>query len=247
MARKPKATKPRRAARPADRLELAMRAINEGVYDYEIASDRIYYSPRIYEVLDVPRSKLKTAADWRRLIHPEDLPAYLAAFAEHVKGKSARFELDHRYRARKGWRWARQHGMALKDAKGRAVRMVGSIGDITDLKHAEDALRVSEERHDVAMRAIREGIYDWDIEKGTIYYSQQVQQQTRSTPEANRTPEDWRQRIHPDDLPEYDRRLVEHFKGRSERFECDYRYRLPDGGWRWARQHGIAIRDKNGR
>ena len=239
----------RRAPRQApDRFDLVMRAINEGVYDYEIEADRIYYSPRIYQVLDVPRGKLKSAADWRRLIHPDDLKAYLAAFAAHVKGKTPRFEIDHRYQGRRGaWRWARQHGVALRDGRGRAVRMIGSIGDITDLKRVEEALRASEERYDVAMRAIKEGVYDWDIAKGTIYYSQRVREETRSSPELSRTPEDWRRRIHPDDLLEYDRRLVEHFKRRSETFECDYRYRAPGEEWRWARQHGIAIRDASGR
>jgi signal transduction histidine kinase len=115
------------------------------------------------------------------------------------------------------------------------------------LKRAEAALRASGERYDLAMRAIQEGIYDWNIEKGTIFYSHQAMEQTRSSPENSRTPEDWRRRIHPDDLPNYDRCLIAHFKGDAASFECDYRYRLFDGSWRWARQHGMAIRDKRGR
>jgi signal transduction histidine kinase len=45
----------------------------------------------------------------------------------------------------------------------------------------------------------------------------------------------------------YRRRLIEHFKGQTERFECEARYRRSDGGWGWARQHGIAFRDDDGR
>src|SRR5437899_1087495 len=187
---------------PSERLDLVMRAINEGVYDYDIAADKIYYAPRIYEVLDVPKSNLKTAADWRRLIHPDDLKAYLAAFAAHIKGKTPRFEIDHRYRSRKGeWRWARQHGMAQRDAKGRAVRMVGSIGDITDLKNTENALRASEERYDIAMRAINEGVYDWDIASGKVYYSDRVREQLGlSARDLGDAAEDWVRRIHPEDV-----------------------------------------------
>jgi PAS domain S-box-containing protein len=242
------AAKRRPVGPEADRLELVMRAINEGVYDYEIAADKIYYSPRIYEVLDVPRRSLRTAADWRRLIHPDDLAAYLAAFAAHVKGESVRFQLDHRYRARDGgWRWARQHGMALRDAKGRAVRMVGSIGDITDLKHAEEALRASEQRYDVAMSAINEGVYDWDIPSGKVYYSERVHQALGLSPGELRNADDWRRRVHPEDLKRFDAAHVAHFKGLTERFECDYRYRAKEGGWRWSRTHGMALRDASGR
>ena len=130
-----------------ERYDAAMRAINEGVYDYDVASDAIYYSERVYDVLDAARDSLRTASDWRRLIHPDDLPGYVAAYLAHVRGETERFAFDYRYRARDGsWRWARQRGMAIRDAKGRAARVVGSVGDITELKVIEQALRESEAR-----------------------------------------------------------------------------------------------------
>jgi PAS domain S-box-containing protein len=231
-----------------ERYALAMRAINEAIYDYDIASDHIYYSERVYEVLDVPREFLRTAKDWRTLIHPDDLPPYIGAFAAHVKGQTPRFECDYRYRARgEMWRWARQHGMALRDGTGRAVRVVGSVGDITELKRTEEALRQSQERYDFALRAIREGVYDWDIANNTIYYSDRVRHVVGMPPELLRTPKDWRSRIHPEDLPRYDAGIIAHLKQQTERFECDYRYQALDGSWHWARQHGIAQRDANGR
>jgi PAS domain S-box-containing protein len=231
-----------------ERYALAMRAINEAIYDYDIASDHIYYSERVYEVLDVPREFLRTAKDWRTLIHPDDLPRYIGAFAAHVKGQTPRFECDYRYRARgEMWRWARQHGMALRAGTGRAVRVVGSVGDITELKRTEEALRQSQERYDFALRAIREGVYDWDIANNTIYYSDRVRHVVGMPPELLRTPKDWRSRIHPEDLPRYDAGIIAHLKQQTERFECDYRYQALDGSWHWARQHGIAQRDANGR
>ena len=107
-------------------------------------------------------------------------------------------------------------------------------------------LEASEERYDVAMRAINEGVYDWNIAGNTIYYSDRVFAALR-TPKGDATAKAWRDRIHPDDLAKYDAALVAHFKGKTPRFECDYRYRRDDGKWHWARQHGIAVRDMTGR
>ncbi|HUG76055.1 MAG TPA: PAS domain-containing protein [Burkholderiales bacterium] len=231
-----------------ERYALAMRAINEAVYDYDVAGDRIYYSERVYDVLDVDRAFMQTAKDWRTLIHPDDLARYLDRFALHIKDRTARFECDYRYRARDGtWRWCRQHGIALRDANGRALRVVGSIGDITEFKQTEEALRDSEQRYDFALRAIREGVYDWDIASGRVYYSDRVREVLGFAPDELRTAEDWLGRVYPDDLERYRAAHVEHFKGRSDRFECEYRYRAKDGSWRWARTHGVALRDGSGR
>ena len=231
-----------------ERYALAMRAINEAIYDYDVATDHIYYAERIYDVLDVERALMRTAKDWRTLIHPDDLQRYFDAFSAHVKGKASRFECDYRYRARTGaWRWCRQHGIALRDADGRAVRVVGSIGDITDFKETEAALLKSEERYDFALRAIREGVYDWDVVAGTVYYSDRVRAVLGFTPEELGTPQDWLDRVHPDDMERYREAHRAHFKGQTDRYECDYRYRAKDGSWRWARTHGIAQRDVSGR
>ena len=230
-----------------ERLELAMRAINEGVYDWDVAKGTMHYSQGVYSVLRMPRRE-NTPADWRKRIHPDDLAAYDAALVAHFRKKTRRFECDYRFRAIDGsWHWARQRGIAQRDSRGRAVRLVGSVGDISELKRAEAARRESDERYAFAMRAINEGVYDWNLAEGKTYYSERVVNAVGLTPKQLRTAADWHKRIHPEDRPGYDAALIAHFKGKTERFECDYRYRARDGSWRWARQHGIAMRDARGR
>ena len=84
--------------------------------------------------------------------------------------------------------------------------------------------RSSAEHLDLVMRAINEGVYDWDVARGTIYYSEAVYT-VLQMPRSVTTPGAWHRRIHPDDRGEFDRRILEHFKGRRDRFQCDYRYR----------------------
>jgi len=114
------------------RYALAMQAINEGVYDWKIETDEIYYSPRVHAAVGLAPEQLRSRMDWVNRIHPDDLPAYKKALAAHLKGTTDRFMCEYRYFHPDGtWHWARQHGLALRNQAGRAYRMAGSTGDIT--------------------------------------------------------------------------------------------------------------------
>ena len=58
----------------AQRYDTVLRAINEGVYDWDIAGGRTYYSERVVNAVGLTQKELRTAADWHRRIHPEDRP-----------------------------------------------------------------------------------------------------------------------------------------------------------------------------
>jgi len=125
-----------------ERYALAMRAINEGVYEWDVATSEMYYSPRVRELVGLQASELRTMTDWTDRIHPDDRQPFKKAILAHFKGETDRLEAEYRYRHADGsWHWARQHGIALKNEAGRAYRVVGSTGDITDRKAAEEALR----------------------------------------------------------------------------------------------------------
>src|SRR5262249_25731740 len=90
--------------------------------------------------------ELRTPEDWTDRMHPEDRPRYRQALIAHLKGVTPRFECEMRYRTRAGeWRWARQHGIALRGRDGRARRLVGATGDITDRKQDLAAARAAAE------------------------------------------------------------------------------------------------------
>src|SRR5262249_51959262 len=122
----------------AERYALAMESINEGVYDFDATTGSIYYVPQLSAMLGLPPEELRTVEDWTGRIHPDDLPSYHAAWRDLYAAGSVRLACEYRYRAHDGnWRWARQHGIAVRGENGRVQRVVGAAGDITDIKERE--------------------------------------------------------------------------------------------------------------
>jgi PAS domain S-box-containing protein len=231
----------------AKRYDNALLAIDEGVYDWDIEQGMIYFSEGLRRSTGMSPRQLRTPQDWRDRIHPDDLANYDAALSAHFKGKTERFECDYRFRARDGaWRWARQHGIATRDAQGRAVHLIGSTGDISELKRVEQALKQSQERYQLAMQAAASvGIYEWNIETGSLYLSDHAKDFWALKGNAF-TPAIWNKRIHREDLEGYRDALRAYFKGRRPAFEHEYRVRNPAGGWFWVSDHAIAVRDGTG-
>jgi PAS domain S-box-containing protein len=224
-----------------------MGAINESVYDWDIAHDRFSFSESMQRAIGLPRELLKTMGDWQKRVHPEDFPHFRAATLAHLKGITERLECDYRYRTLDGtWRWARTHGAAIRDKNGRAVRMIGSTGDITELKRAEDALRTSEERYALATAAAVEGIYEWDLQTGRLFLSERAKA-FFAFPAQELTPATWNIRVHAEDYPRYRAAIVEHFKGRTEQLEVEYRIADASGAYKWVLDRGRAVRNAEGR
>ncbi len=121
-----------------ERYTLAMQGTNEGLWDWDIEDRKIYFSARFKEMLGYREDELDNViTTWRSRLHPDDRRRALATLRAHLQG-SGPFLLDHRLRHRDGrYRWVRARGVSLRDEDGRAVRMAGSCGDITEEKEAQ--------------------------------------------------------------------------------------------------------------
>lgn len=229
------------------RYALVTEAMTEGVYDWNIATGALWVSARLNEIMGFEPDAL-TADDWNARVHTDDFPGYRAALHRYLKGETRALVSEYRVRRDAGdFIWVSDRARCVRDDEGRAIRLVGAINDITAHRLAEASLRRSDERYALAMKAVDEGVYDWNLESGETYYSESVHNAVGLTPEQMSTGDDWFKRIHPDDQARWRAALVDHFKRRTDRFLCEFRYRGADGDWRWARQHGIAQFDDKGR
>jgi len=139
-----------------ERYALAVAGSNEGIFDWDLASDRVYVSYRAQELFGLPRGELwRPRRDWRHILtfHPDDAPRLHDSIKAHIEGGAPTYDEEFRIVVPGGGvRWFRQRGIALRDASGKAYRVVGSIGDVTQRRQAEEELRAMERKLRQAQR-----------------------------------------------------------------------------------------------
>ncbi len=122
------------------RWQFALDGAGDGVWDWNIAENRVFRSDRCKTMLGYAVDELPDDhASWAALVHPEDLPALLEARRIHLKGESPMLAMEVRTRARSGrYKWVLVRGLVVeRDADGRALRMIGTHSDIDDAKSRE--------------------------------------------------------------------------------------------------------------
>ena len=126
-------------ARSEERYELAARAANDGIWDWDIASGRVYYSPRWYSLLGLPEGDDDDVPGaWLSLVHEDDRAMVEAAIEQHLTSGAELLQVEHRIRHADGsWRWVLNRGLAIRSEAGVATRLAGSMADITDRRVAE--------------------------------------------------------------------------------------------------------------
>jgi PAS domain S-box-containing protein len=132
-----------------ERYSLAIRGSTDGLWDWDIATNDVYYSPRFKELLGYRSGEFPPLFEsWTNAVHPDDQDAFLTAIDRHLHDK-AEYDVQYRLKCRSGiYRWFRARGAAVR-RDGKPVRMAGSISDISDLiaarERAEAANRAKSE------------------------------------------------------------------------------------------------------
>lgn len=125
-----------------ERYALAVRGSNEGLWDWNLKTDEVYYSPRWQEMLGLQDEAFGDRLQvWYDRVHPDDLEALKATLSDHLHGRTAHFEHEHRMMHHDGtYHWMLSRGVAVQNRSGNAHRMAGSQTDITKRKAAEAQL-----------------------------------------------------------------------------------------------------------
>ncbi|MDB2330475.1 EAL domain-containing protein [Alteromonas sp.] len=131
-----------KASENTERLSLAMKGANDGLWDWDIANEKMYYSPRWKSMLGYQENELTNEfATWERLVHPDDLSPAVSRIQSFMESKTKHYEAEFRMRHKNGsYVNILSRAFVVESEEGEITRLVGTHVDITARKKSEEKL-----------------------------------------------------------------------------------------------------------
>jgi PAS domain S-box-containing protein len=231
------------------RWELAVRGTNDGIWDWNTVTGKLYWSPRCKEMLGYSDDELQMSYEVaRELMHPEDRDRGREQSQRHLAGETRHFVLEYRLRHKDGsYRWILARGVAIRDKSGKAVRMAGSHTDITERRATEESLRRITSRLQLAVDVLGLGMWSVDLRDNVVEESDQFIVLLGLPPGTrHKHIEEWGKYLHPDDTERARHKFEGALTGICE-YEDEQRLIGADGVTRWVHVKGTVVRDNEGK
>jgi PAS domain S-box-containing protein len=150
-----------------ERFQLAMLGANDGIWDRNLLTDEVYFSPRWKEMLGYQDHELENSLDtWATLTHPDDRESTLEQVQDYVEGRVDTFETEFRMQHRDGhYISILSRALLSRDEDGRGVRLVGTNVDITRQRRAEEELYLAR----YCLNQAPMGIFRLDLDLNVLY------------------------------------------------------------------------------
>ena len=231
-----------------ERLRLAFAGAREGVWDWNVETGAVFYSPRWKEMLGYAADEIEPhVRAWAQLLHPDDKPIADALHAGVWRNQQP-YEGEFRLRHKDGhYITVLTRGCPVRrDAGGPVVRIVGTHLDITERIKTEHALRESEERLRLAFAGAQEGVWDWNLETNAVVYSSRWKQMLGyDDDEIEPHVSAWERLVHPDDRAHA--ALADEKIARGEPiYEAEFRLRHKEGHYVHVLSRGYPVRRQPG-
>ncbi|MEA1885248.1 MAG: PAS domain-containing protein [Thermotogota bacterium] len=150
------------------KMQLALEAANEGVWEWDLTTDEVQYDDRYFEMLGFKREDLADVENiWAYLIHPDDVELYNEGFSKFLNEKTSKYEFKYRLKnAWGGWTWILDKGQGIeKDENGKPCRLIGVHVDITATMTKKQEIEKLKNDLETAMAVSDVGNWSFEIEK----------------------------------------------------------------------------------
>jgi PAS domain S-box-containing protein len=211
---------------------------------------RRYVSPAVRAILGyAPESLVGTRP--LDFVHPDEARDYNRLLEDLTLGRTEQVRTCQRYRHQDGsWVWLEiSFNLTHDPVTGQPDGYVAALRDISDRKVIEDSLRHSEERLALALDSGSDGLWDWDLASGTIWFSDRWHEMLgyeRGEIEADVA--FWHRLVHPEDVTDARNLMRAHMAGELPVYQCEFRLLRKDGSYLWVLVRGKAERrDADGR
>jgi diguanylate cyclase (GGDEF)-like protein/PAS domain S-box-containing protein len=234
----------------AERLALAVEATNVGIWEVNLMTNEIYFSDQWYQIIGYRPEELPTdSQSWELLYDADEWQKIQSTRDAYLNGETDEYFLEHKVRHKSGaWRWVLARGTIVdRTPDGAPLRMIGTVLDVTRQRDLENRLQETERRFMTAMEGTSDGIWDWDMQEGTSYFSPRWKSMLGyGDEEVSDHEEEWNKRVHPEDWQVVAEATRKHFEGESDLAEYVARVQHKDGSYRWILSRSKVIRDADG-
>ncbi|MHC5083653.1 MAG: PAS domain-containing sensor histidine kinase, partial [Planctomycetota bacterium] len=173
-------------------------------------------------------------------VHPEDRELVVHSIDACVYNNND-YSIEHRIVRPDGTvRWVSETGNVMRDEEGRTLGMMGIVQDITERRQIAEELAESQKRFQLAINAATDGLWDWNVQTGEVYYSP-VWGTILEEEQIESNYEFWKLKIHPEDKQGVMTSLQNHLDGQTTLWHNEHRLLTGTGQWKWVFGRGKVI------
>lgn len=216
------------------RYENVTKATSDAIWDWDITENKVLWGATFNQLFGDMNDKTLSDEDTvQRRLHPEEKEEILQSARAALKSKALHWSFQHRYLKADGtYAHVLNKVLIIRDRKGRAIRAVGAMQDITEQKNAEEATRKSNERFELIGKAANDAIWEWDFVTNKGWGNLTHQQMFGLTLENSIPDRDvWVNRLHPNERENILKNFQDTVDARSEIFYGEYQLRTDNKGW----------------
>ena len=215
------------------------------IYAHDLDGHFSWINKACERITGYSREEMLRKSIWE-ILAPEDVESLRSSVEPTLGSEQQLFEVE--IVAKDGRRVPLELTSRLVYRGSVPVGVQGVARDVTERRSAAQALHESQERYALAAQGSNDGLWDWDLRRNKIFFSARWKAQLGAAEqEIGDDPDQWFDRVHPDDRERLFGDLGLHLEGRTPFLEVEHRVRHVDGGWRWMLVRGTAVRDGSGK
>jgi PAS domain S-box-containing protein len=237
-----------------DRYKYVSLATSDIIWDWNLKKEQVLLSENFYKVFgwELPANNKLPIKDCISYIHPEERDSIWNNARKAIQSTDSKhWKSSFRYLKANGtYAFVTLKGYIIRNKRGKSIRMIGAIQDITDKKLKERQLTESNERFDAVLKATNDLIWDWNIESDNFYRDPDGLRKVYGV--ANdadiKSIYTWLKRIHPEDGPHVQNIINDILHSTDQdTFEVEYRFKRDDNRYNFVYDRGIIKRNAEGR
>ena len=228
------------------RLSLALNSAHMGIWDWNIKSNSLWLSDTVHKIFGTSKKTFDgTIESLRNLTHEEDQKMV----SEEIKKcfeTDKKYFVQHRIKKANGEvRWIEAVGKVFRDRKGKVVRMMGSVQDITEIKLSNLQRKDWEARYKLIAASASQVVYDYNLKTGKIQWSGTIQEVLGYNQQEMNDVDSWEKLIHREDRKKVMARL-EIAKQGLRPFDMKYRFKTKSKSYIHVHDKGIFLANEEG-